>query len=204
MPVDLFTEVSCNLAVTPQMSKTFNEHYEVIDVVKQKLEPSDSFEFTLHRNFSSMTSVRKLSEELDKVGHQDYGLHTVEGDYDLLIVARGKPGLYVYDVKEDYLDKASLHPRELRRTPVGGVPESKLSYVTTCEAEQISISVNTEHSMETVFNGDPDVIAKMLEHPEQIFLINPSERLLDTSSRYIPFGCSKLWLQLTFRKSWFR
>jgi len=89
--------------MTPQQSDRFNDYWEVLDVVHQELEPSDIFEFKVQRKFSSMRSVRRLIEVFQPGNLTRH----LEGDIELIICARGSPGIFVYDPKAD---KPASHP----------------------------------------------------------------------------------------------
>lgn len=83
----LFAEASVHVGSTPMYSPTFRNHWEIVDVIKQTIEPNDKFEFTFHREYRKCVSIRNLEEVRTTF---EKGLY-VPGDYALLTTFRGKP-----------------------------------------------------------------------------------------------------------------
>jgi hypothetical protein len=85
----LFDETSVHLGATPFYSPTFRENWEVRSLIKQKIETTDKFELTLHREFRKAHSLRELEQTRETLNEGFYN----PGDYALIVCFKGDPAL---------------------------------------------------------------------------------------------------------------
>ena len=88
-----YAYTSVHLGATPFFSVQFRENWEVMDVIKQRIFPTDKFELKLKREFSEAYSVRMAENQRDRGKNHMYD----QGDYALLITFRGTPCMMHYD-----------------------------------------------------------------------------------------------------------
>lgn len=89
-----YDEASVHVGATPFYSAIFRKHWEVVDVVKQEIMPTDKFTLEFERHYRHAFSVREL-----EAGHDEFltsGIYC-EGDYALLITFKGKEAFMRYD-----------------------------------------------------------------------------------------------------------
>jgi hypothetical protein len=88
----IYGESSVHLGATPFYSPSFRESWEVVDVIKQQILPTDKFELTLHRKFRHAHSLRDMYAEFESMADGYF----CEGDYGLIITYNGKPAYMQY------------------------------------------------------------------------------------------------------------
>lgn len=109
--VNHYGEASVHIGSTPYYSSMFRNHWEVEDVIKQEILPTDKFELCIKRHLKHATSVRDLEQQHDMNDGGGYA-GFMEGDYALLITFCGKPCFMRYQ------DTVGVNMQSLRETDV--------------------------------------------------------------------------------------
>ncbi len=94
-PVNHYADAFVHIGSTPFYSSMFRNHWEVEDVIKTEILPTDKFELNVKRHLKEATSIRELEQEVDMNDGGGYA-EWCEGDYSLLITFKGKPAFMRY------------------------------------------------------------------------------------------------------------
>lgn len=105
----LSSETSVHVGSTPYFSPEFRTNWEVLDVVKFDLEPSDKMELTINRHFRRTMSIRDMESYVIDYGNVD--AYYQEGDLALLVTFKGKPCFLQYFPSAD---EPSPNPAAIR------------------------------------------------------------------------------------------
>lgn len=183
------TEVSCVPGMTPQMSPHFDLNWKVIDVKKKRLGPEDVWELEFERKFKKSFSWRNLISKFGGTAKVSSFSHGSVGDYQLLFVARGIPGMYlVPDANSPGLGE-SCHPQQVKGAHQ--VETSTASVVVEAECLQSAIEISTTHYLNHHFPINEFWVKSNPTVQEAIpaFIAQKYVKRL-TGFRYTPFGIS--------------
>ncbi len=135
----LYTETSVHLGATPFFSPTFRNNWEVVEVVKQTIEPTDKFELTLHRQFRHCHSIREMNSHRMNIQKGFY----IPGDMAMVITYKGSPCIMKYTGQTN----EPLDLKEVDASPVKLMMTSRssmnISAPNLYTSENISVSTNS-------------------------------------------------------------
>lgn len=106
----VWDETSVHLGATPFYSPTFRNHWDVVDVVKQTILPTEKFELTLHRKFRHAHSIREMNMERETISEGYYCV----GDYAMVITFKGLPCIMKYTGE---INPGDLDTKEVDASP---------------------------------------------------------------------------------------
>ncbi len=107
-------ESSTQLGVTPQWGPTFNERWEVCDVIKERIAPEDIYELHFERSFKYPHSYRQMLTHFDTAsegGDLDAIRKYCPGDYEFIFSFQGVPGTCEGNVPNSVLNVDALKSR---------------------------------------------------------------------------------------------
>jgi hypothetical protein len=118
-------ETSVNIASTPKFSPLFRNHWDIVDVINQTIEPTDKFELTIDRHFRKAHSGRDLEQAFMSYvsGGTEEG-YWQEGDMTLLVTFRGLPGIMKNTTGNPPVETL----REVDHTPAKIMMQSRSSF----------------------------------------------------------------------------